>query len=326
MTAASVRGARADCSSETHVSTCIVADAFWPHPGAGPFAFVAPADTTASGAAAGGLTATYVARPVVLTVPSADPAGAEFKAVGSMWNATALGAFGLAPWIEVDLALPFTLERSGVGVSPLTDQRTAPLSGSSLGDVRAGVAFRILSPAPVPALEPRLAARIDLALPTGDKGAFSGERTVVVAPAVSFAIEAGRLFAGAELGARLRGVGDLAGSRVGPQLLVALGAGAALLPERTLSVQLEAIALPTTVGQHQLAYVAATGRREVVGTGPALAPAEWLVSLRTSWASSFTASAGAGAALPLFGAADLTAPSFRLVLAASYSFGVSESR
>jgi hypothetical protein len=325
-TLACAPNARAECTADTHVSTCIAADTFWAHPAPGPFSFVAPADTLASGAIAAGLTATYVARPIVLDVPSADPAGAEFEAVASQLDATLLGAYGVAPGIEADVALPVTLARSGVGVSPLTDQRTTALSGSSFGDVRAGAAFRMLRAPPEQGLGFRVAARLDLALPTGDKQAFAGERTLVVAPAVSGVLESGRWFAGAELGARLRGANDLAGSRVGSQLLVALGAGASLLDQGALSVQIEAIALPTTAAQHQLGYVAASGQREVVGSGTALVPAEWLLSLRALFTPSISANAGAGGALPFFGASDMTAPRFRLVLALRFAFAASDAR
>jgi hypothetical protein len=328
LTASSARIARADCAPANHLSTCIVADTFWPRAGVGPFAFVAPADTAARAQIAAGLAATYLARSIVLAVPSADPGGAEFDAVGSLWNVTLLGSLGVASGIEADVALPFALHRSGVGVSPLADQRITALTGSSFGDLRLGAAFRLLRSASEPALAHRVAARIELAVPTGDPSAFSRERTVVVAPSLSGEIEAGRWFAGAELGVRLRGVSDLAGARVGPQVLVAFGVGAALLAQRALAIQLEAIALPTTVRQDRLAYVSSAGQREVIGSGPALVPAEWLVSLcaRELFAPSWTASLGAGGALPLFGAADLTAPSFRLVLSTRYAFGGGDTR
>lgn len=335
LTTGRVRDARADCAPDGFASTCIAADTFWAHPGRSPFFFVGPADTVRSGAVDAGVAMTYLARPIVLNVPSADPAGAEFEAVGSVWDATLLAAFGVTSAIEVDVAMPFTLHRAGVGVSPLTDQRITSISGSSIGDVRFGGAFRLAgSPRAVrdasnvlpSSLGSALAGRLDVALPTGDESTFSGERTIVVAPALSFALDGGRWFAGAELGARLRGVSALAGSRVGPQVVTALGVGAELLPERTLSLSLEAIALPTTVAQHRLAYVASAGQREVAGSGPALVPAEWLASLRTVLASRWTASLGVGGALPLFGAADLTAPRFRFVLSASHSFDLKASR
>jgi len=85
------------------------------------------------------------------------------------------------------------------------------------------------------------------------------------------------------------------------------------------------MALPTTVAQHQLAYVAATGRREIVGSGTALVPAEWHASARVLFTPSLSASAGAGGALPFFGAADLTAPRFRFVLSLRWVLGGSES-
>jgi hypothetical protein len=278
------------------------------------------ADTAAPGSVDVGLTATHLARPVVLDVPSADPAGADFEAVGSLWDVTLLGAVGVASGLEVDVAVPFTLHRSGVGVSPLADQRTEQLSGAALGDLRLGAALRLLQSDDTDAAF-RVAARLDLALPTGDEGAFSGERSVVAVPAVSGELRSGPWIAGAELGARLRAASDVAGSRVGSQLVVGVGLGAALLTDDALSIALEAVALPTFASQEQLAYIAASGQREVVGHGPALVPTEWMASFRALFTPNFTARVGAGGGLALFGASDVTAPSFRLVLSTTYAFG-----
>jgi hypothetical protein len=311
------RARAADCSPPNHLSTCIQADAFWPHPGAGRFAFVGSADTVAPGAVTLGFAATYLARPIVLDVPTADPSGAEVEAVGSMWDVALLGAVGISSALELDIALPLTLHRSGFGVSPLADQRLRPLSGAALGDIRLGGTLRLLRSGEEPSYG--LAARLDAVLPSGDDGAFSGEPSLAVVPAFSGEIRGGRWFAGAELGARLRPVSDLAGTRVGPELLIAVGAGAVLIPDDVLSVELEAQALPALSGQRELAFVPGEGQREAMGSNPLLMPAEWLASLRAGLTPEWAASLGAGGGLPLFGAGDLTAPSFRLVLRATYT-------
>jgi hypothetical protein len=311
--------AHADCTPPSHVSTCIDADTFWPHAGSGPFAIVGSAETLAPGAVGVGFVATYLARPIVLQVPSADPAGAEFRAVGSVWDATLLGALGLGSGFEAELALPMALYRSGTGVSALTDQQPTALAHWAMRDVRLGAALQLVHGPPDP-MTYGLLGRVELALPTGDEASFSGDGSVVLIPSIAGRLRDGRFFGGAELGARLRGVNELAGTRVGSQLLIALGAGAALLPEERLSLALEAIALPSTLAQQQVAFVYADGQRQVVGTGPALVPAEWLASVRTAGlVRNWSASVGAGGALELFGAGDMTAPSFRFMLSLAYA-------
>jgi hypothetical protein len=82
----------------------------------------------------------------------------------------------------------------------------------------------------------------------------------------------------------------------------------------------EAIALPSALAQEQVAFVPADGGRQVVGNGPALVPAEWLASVRTAGlVRNWSASVGAGSALGLFGAADMTAPSFRFMFSLAYA-------
>jgi len=311
--------ARADCTPPSHVSTCIDADAFWPHAGSGPFAIVGAADTLAPGDIGVGLVATYLARPIVLQVPSADPAGAEFRAVESVWDATLLGAVGLGSRVEAELALPMALYRSGTGVSALTDQQPTALPRFAMRDVRLGVAYRLVDGPSEPTTY-GLLGRVELALPTGDQTSFSGDGSVVLIPSIAGRLEDGRFFSGAELGARLRAVNDLGGTRVGPQLLIALGAGAALLSGERLSLALEAIALPSTAAQEQVAFVYSQGQRQMVGTGPALVPAEWLASVRSAGLiRNWSASVGAGGALELFGAASMTAPSFRFMFSVAYA-------
>jgi hypothetical protein len=207
-----------------------------------------------------------------------------------------------------------------VGISPLSDQRTTAHGGTTMRDVRLGLALRLLRP-PTSADRSGLSARLELALPTGDESSFAGDRSLVAIPALSGELSLGIFFAGAELGARLRQVSELAGSRVGPQMLMAIGAGATLLSDDLLSVELEAVALPTTVSQDRVAFVAASGQRQTVGHGPALVPAEWLASVRTAalFARTCSATIGIGGPLELFGAADLTAPSIRLLVSMTYA-------
>src|SRR6185503_2888356 len=116
----SPRSAHAAC--DTGLSTCIEADTFWPHAGPAYFNVVGGTTTTSRGALGFGWSTTYVARPIVLLLPSSQPGGTEVVAVDHLWNATFLFSYGLAERIEATLAIPTTLYRTGTGISALTQQ------------------------------------------------------------------------------------------------------------------------------------------------------------------------------------------------------------
>src|SRR5690348_3701047 len=89
------RPARADCVPAHRLSTCIDPDTFWPHGGPGPFTFIAAPSTTPPGTAGFGLVTTCLARPIVLTVPTAAPDPIELAAVDHVWDANFLWSLGL---------------------------------------------------------------------------------------------------------------------------------------------------------------------------------------------------------------------------------------
>jgi hypothetical protein len=315
--------ARADCADDAHLSTCFDADTFLPHAGPGTFTFIGGSATTPPGAFTLGLFATYLSQPVVLVVPSADPKGAEAVAVDRLADATLLFSFGLSGKLDVAVALPVVVARTGVGVSPLTSQASAPLAHSALRDLRVGAGYRlagssygVLCPDPF-----GLAARFDLALPTGDENSFAGEASAVAIPSVAGEVRRGPFSGGFELGARLRKTADLAGSRVGSQLSIALGLGADVLDRGRLGFMVEAFALPTLAQQDDLALDSTTGERKPVGIRPPLVPAEWHASVRSAdvVVPGLSVALGAGTPLLLTGESGVTSPRWRATLALRYT-------
>src|SRR3954471_4502323 len=76
--------ARATCTPESRLSTCLDADTFWPHAGPGRFLFFPGGGTTAAGLMSFGVPATYLENPIVLATASASPVASEFAAVDKL--------------------------------------------------------------------------------------------------------------------------------------------------------------------------------------------------------------------------------------------------
>ncbi len=315
--------ARADCPSASHLSTCFDADNFWPHAGPGQFDFVGGTATTPPGTFGFGIHATYVARPIVLVLPSADPNGAETIVVDRVLDTTIGFSLGLTRRIDATLALPIAAYRTGLGISALTNQTARPISHTAMRDARVGATVRLLGSTSDDPCEPpfRLAARFELALPTGDESSFAGDKTVVAIPSLSAETRNGRFYGGAELGARYRATADLAGSRVGPQLYLGAAVGADALPDGKLAFTLEAMALPTMVAQHDLALDTSTGERELSGPRPLLIPAEWQVFVRSAGvvAEGVAFGLGAGTPIDVTGESGLTSGRYRVTLSIRYA-------
>jgi len=309
--------ARAAC--DPGLSTCIEADTYWPHAGPAYFNVVGGTSTTAPARVGFGWATTYAARPIVLVLPSSRPSGTEVVAVDHLWNATFLFSYGLTDRIEATVALPTTLYRTGTGISALTQQTSTDLPRAALRDVRAGTAFALLPTSPTQPFG--LATRLAFAFPTGDETSFSGEGAIVALPSFAGEYRQGPLVLGAEVGARLRRASDLAGTRVGSQLVVALGMGGEILEGNKLGVLLEAVLLPTLVHQHELSSVSSTSGRAVIGDRRTLMPTEWLMSLRTAalMSGDMSLSLGGGGSLGLTGESGITSPSFRLTFALRYA-------
>ena len=122
------------------------------------------------------------------------------------------------------------------------------------------------------------------------------------------------------MGGRIHNTSDLAGNRIGPQLVLAAAFGAEIVPN-TLGLFLQAIALPTLVEQHDLAFDGTGAGRVVSGSRPPLLPAEWQLGVRSADAivEGASISLGAGSALPFSGESALTTPRYRVLLSLRYA-------
>jgi hypothetical protein len=314
----------ADCATDVHLATCIDADTLFSHPGPVTFHFIGARRTTLPGTVGVGFVATYLSRPIVLVLPSVDPRGAEAVAVDHVLDTTLLLSLGLTERVEATLALPVVAYRSGSGLSALTSDRTRPLAHAAMRDARVGAAVRVAGcPGPTCEAPFGAAARFELSLPTGDESSFAGDRSVVAIPSVSGEYAVLPFVVGAELGARVRATSDLAGSRVGSQLVFAAGLGADVLDDRKLGFFLEAFALPTLAAQHDLSVDATTGERVESGSRAALVPAEWEAMVRSAdvVTDGMSLSLGAGTPLVFGGESAVTAPKFRVTFALRYAPG-----
>jgi hypothetical protein len=321
------------CVSSTHQSTCFDSDPLWVP--AAPTRFVAIPSYRAPNVRAFslGLAGGYQLRPVVLTTASPETGGREVRVVDQVGDATLVGAFSPAPGLELGLSLPFTVLRSGTGLTGVTSQRGAGLPDATLRDVRLGGGYELWSRRNTGADEAGLIVRLELSLPTGDSSSFAGERGPILAPAFGFGLRHGPVFASAQESVRLRQPVEIGGARLGTQLFSLLGIGADLLAHDRLSVALEAWLDPSLVSQ---AHADALG---VTVASGALIPAEWMVSAQTRLGD-FSVAAGGGSAIPLSettrvapsGAqassqfAGITSPALRLTLLVRYEYDATPLR
>lgn len=308
----SARASATDCSGI--VSPCIDDDVFWPHAGYARFQSVGSVDTIAPGQVGFGLVTTYLSRPIVLKLASPGGTSVSYYAVSNQANGTFLWSYGVAERMELDLALPLTFAQSGVGLSPVVAGNG--LSSTATRDIRFGFTYAIIpGHESTPSNGGGLAARFEVSAPTGDQSDFAAEHSGVFVPSLAGEFRIGPLFAGAELGARLRPVTELLGARVGTQLVTSAGVGVDLLPADRLTAEVEAWALPSLVAQDKAAVLPGGGLANVPG-GAALVPSEWQLSVRTAAIARGAVSIqlGGGGALPLSGEVPITSPRFRFTL------------
>ncbi len=271
-----------DCSSP--LSTCINDDTLWPHAGFSRFESVGGIDTVAPHQIGFGLVSTYLSRPIVLHLSSPGGPGTDADAINDQGNGTFLWSYGVTRRLELDVALPLTYGQGGTGLAPAT--QGPALNDTAVRDMRFGFTLSIARAtrwpglgAPVASAFPRwdagLAARFEVSAPTGDRDQFAGERAGVFVPSVAAQARAGRFFAGAEVGLRLRPTAQIANARIGSQAVVAGGLGVDVLADERLAIEVEAWAMPSLVAED-----AVFGGVAFAG-GP-LVPAEWQASLRTA--------------------------------------------
>jgi hypothetical protein len=302
------RDARAsDCSAPD--SPCVNDDALWAHAGPSRFVAIASTDTIATGQIGFGLLATYLSRPVVVHVPPPGGPGSDQYAVNDQANGTFLWSYGVTSRLELDLAVPVTFGQGGTGLAPITGG--SGLKDTAVRDMRFGFAYALLPPGQAWGITPRL----EVSAPTGDADQFAGERSGVFVPTVAAQWQAGHLFVGAEIGARIRPTTELFGARLGSQLVTALGAGYDLLARRDLlSVALEAWVLPTFAEQDDVQRP--NGVDVLTPNGKHITPAEWQLSVRSAPLSGgdLAIQASGGTAIPIGDTPILTEPRFRFTL------------
>jgi OOP family OmpA-OmpF porin len=296
-------------------SPCINDDTLWPHAGAARFAAIGSTETVASGQLGFALVSSYLSRPIVFKSPTPGSGGSSAYAVNDQVNGTFLWSYGATDRLELDVALPITYGQGGAGLQPITGG--AALKDTAVRDMRFGFAYalvphrRAAPDLPIgSALAPAsnawgLAARFEVSAPTGDHDEFAGERSGVFVPSLAADYRNGRLFAGAEIGARVRPITELLGARVGTQIVTMLGMGYDIVPRELLTATIEAWALPTLASQPS----GPSGQSE------SLVPAEWQLSARTAplRGGDLSIQLGGGGGLPL-GDSEFARPRFRFTL------------
>jgi hypothetical protein len=308
------------------LSRCINDDPLWPHAGPARFLGVGSAETIAGGRLGFGLVTTYLSRPIVLHLasPGVSAGGTEHDVVNDQVNGTFLWSYGVTHRLELDIALPLTFGQGGTGLAPVTGGQG--LKDTAVRDMRFGFAYAIV---PHAWDDDRwgLVARFEVSAPTGDSEQFAGEHSAVFVPSLAADYRLGRLYAGAEVGVRLRpqldlfgshvgirGENELLGARVGTQLVAALGVGCRILRDELLDAALEAWALPTLAEQDTVTLIG--GAYVATPNGKAIVPAEWQLSLRSAplRPGDLSIQLGGGGGIPLSGELPITTPRFRFTL------------
>lgn len=311
------------------INTCINSDTYWPTPGPMRFATVAGTETVGRGQVGFGLVATYLSRPVVIRVASPGPGGTDQFVVDNQVTGNFLFAYGVTDRLQLDFALPVTFIQSGAGTSPITGG--AQLHDTAVRDLRFGFAYALVPRARVSPYDGEasgdksgaghgwaVTSRFTVAAPTGDSTDFAGERTAVYAPGIAADYRYKKLFAGLEVGARLRPVTEFAGARVGSQLVTAAGVGFDILDRELLSVMLEGRSYLNFAEQHDTAQ--STFGISSRANGKSITPAEWMLAVRTAplLAGDVAFFGGGGGPIPI-GDAAITVPRFRFILGAVYA-------
>lgn len=321
------RVATASCTTPV-VSPCVDSDNFWPHAGPSQFLTVGGTETVEQNRFAAGLVATYLSRPIVLTLPSAP--SSPRPVIDNQLDATFLFAYGVTRRLELDLALPVTIFQDGAGTSPLTGS-PEDIPATASRDLRFGATYTLLAR---PAKHPwrhdasgfGLAARFEAVAPTGDDNAFSTERAAVFAPSIAMDFRSYRLSLGAELGARIRPVSDFVGARIGTQGVVAAGVGLDVLRQHDLlTLTGELRLLP--VFNEQASVTQTPSGLATSANGTYIVPMEWMLTARTApfEGGDLSFQLGVGGSIPTSvdstGAvfAPITSPRLRIALALAFT-------
>jgi hypothetical protein len=312
------------CEPPSGVSPCIDANSLWLPAGDARFLSIAPALPAHPRSFSFGLALSFFDRPVRLRAPSPDPEGRDINVVRDSLDAALLASYGVTERFDLSLSLPMALYQRGAGVQGLTSQSAEPIAKTALRDPRLGAGLSVVEHRP---LGFAAKVRLELALPLGGEQNLAGGSSLVGAPGVALELARGRFRLGSEIGLRLREVTEFAGTNVGSEAYLSLGASLDVLDDSWLSVALESWMLPSLVSQKR-DLPDGTRIRDAV-----LAPSEWLLSVRSMPLEGLALQLGGGTALPLSserriapdGSSDtehfagVTAARWRLVLVARYA-------
>lgn len=327
----SAHDAHAQSCGNPIVSPCLNSETFWPHAGVARLPSTGGTETIGRGEVSAGLVMSYLSRPVVLRVPSPTPVGSDQSAIENQFNANFLWAIGITDRLQLDLALPVTLSQNGGGLSPITGG-TSALQTTGLRDTRFGLLFAIT---PRPRVDDAtreregkdriwgnkiaLAARFGLAAPTGASANFAGEQGAVWAPSISADFRSGRLFAGTDLGMRIRQTTEFLGARISTQVTQSIGGGAQILRDELLAAGAEFRFLYTLSEQADVTQ--STSGLRSANNGKFIVPAEWNIFVRTAplLGGDLAFEASGGGALPLGPEVPVTTPRMRFVFGMRYA-------
>lgn len=320
------RVAHAENTCGTAASACVNSDTFWPSAGPARFVGVSGTQTVHEGDLAVGIVSSYQSRPIVLRTASPGPqgAGTESFAVDDQVTANFLWQYGITRHLAFDAALPITLGQSGEGLGALTGG--GGIKFTAIRDFRFGLSLALVPRERVdvettqkqrgPGHSYAVLLRLGMTAPIGDKPELAGERTAVFTPSIAADYRVGRLFVGAEVGARIRPTTEIFGARIGTQLASGVGVGVDILPRELLSASLEARVLYNLPEQADVTR----GPTGLVSTpnGKYLFPAEWMLSARTAPVGSgdFAITFGGGGGLS---SDTVTVPRLRFVLGLVYA-------
>ena len=267
-------------------STCVPSNQQWLAAAPSNFAVLPSADVLDSARLSLALAGIYQYQPLELVAPSPDPDGRTVALVEHVVDTQLLFAAGLGYGFEFTSALRLVAHQEGSGIGGARSRSESSLPESAIRDPLFGVAYALIAREP-PARRYALKLRSDFSLPLGDVESFASEPGSVVAPALTFEWQAGRVSLTGDVGLRLRPTATLADIRYGNQLTVGTGVSVAAV-ESTLFVSAEATALPGLEAAPETPD----------GAEARWIPAEWALTLSLHWSEVYSLLASAGGGLP----------------------------
>lgn len=282
----SVRSAGASHCEPHPYSTCVPSNQQWLAAAPSNFAVLPRAEVLEGARLSLALAGIYQYQPLELAAPSPDPDGRSVALVEHALDTQLLFAAGLGHGFEFTSALRLVAHQEGSGIGAARSRSKSSLPASAIRDPLFGIAYELIGREP-PARRYALKLRSDFSLPLGDAQSFASEPGSVVAPALTFEWQAGRVSVAGDVGLRLRPTAALADVRYGNQLSLGTGVSVAAI-ESTLFLAAEVTALPGLE----------SAPRAPDGAKSRWIPAEWALTLSLHWSEVYSLLASAGGGLP----------------------------